>query len=80
MDLYEPSPKKTEEEPQTEAKAAAAAAFAAGLGLAIGVALSAALESMLIWLILTSLVGLSVTFFQVLGTMLIINGFIGKFK
>jgi fatty acid desaturase len=79
MDLYEPSPKKTEEEPQTEAKAAAAA-FAAGLGLAIGVALSAALESMLIWLILTSLVGLSVTFFQVLGTMLIINGFIGKFK
>ena len=79
MDLYEPSPKKTEEEPQTEAKAAAAA-FATGLGLAIGVALSAALESMLIWLILTSLVGLSVTFFQVLGTMLIINGFIGKFK
>ena len=79
MDLYKPSPKKTEEEPQTEAKAAAAA-FATGLGLAIGVALSAALESMLIWLILTSLVGLSVTFFQVLGTMLIINGFIGKFK
>ena len=79
MDLYEPSPKKTEEEPQTEAKAAAAA-FSTGLGLAIGVALSAALESMLIWLILTSLVGLSVTFFQVLGTMLIINGFIGKFK
>ena len=79
MDLYEPSPKKTEEEPQTEAKAVAAA-LAAGLGLAIGVALSAALESMLIWLILTSLVGLSVTFFQVLGTMLIINGFIGKFK
>ncbi len=79
MDLYEPSPKKTEEEPQTEAKAAAAA-IATGLGLAIGVALSAALESLLIWLILTSLVGLSVTFFQVLGTMLIINGFIGKFK
>ena len=78
MDLYEPSPKNTEE-PETEAKAAAAA-IAAGLGLAIGVALSAALESLLIWLILTSLVGLSLTYFQVLGTMLIINGFIGKFK
>ena len=79
MDLYEPSPKKTDDEPQTEAQAAGAA-IAAGLGLAVGVALSAALESLLIWLILTSLIGLSVTYFQVLGTMLIINGFIGKFK
>jgi len=78
MDLYEPSPKKTDE-PKTEAQAAGAV-VAAGFGLAVGVALSAALESALIWLILTSLIGLSVTYFQVLGTMLIINGFIGKFK
>ena len=77
MDLYEPSPKKTEE--KTEAQAAAAV-VATGFGLAVGVALAAALESALIWLILTSLIGLSVTYFQVLGTMLIINGFIGKFK
>ena len=78
MDLYEPAPKKTDE-PETEAQAAGAA-IAAGLGLAVGVALSAAFESALIWLILTSLIGLSVTYFQVLGTMLIINGLIGKFK
>ena len=76
MDLYEPKTEKTEEDTTN----AAAAVLATSLGVLLGLASIAALEALLAWLILTYLVGISVTWVQTFGIMLIVNAVTSKFK
>jgi fatty acid desaturase len=76
MNLYEP---KTEENEAEDTKSGLTMA-ATGVGLVLGAVAAAALESFLIWLILVNLVGVTVTFVQVLGVMLIVNAVLTKFK
>ena len=79
MDLYEPSPKKTEE-PEMDSTDAGIKMVATGVGLILGALAAASLEALLIWLILTYLVGVTLTWLQVLGIMLVVNGIMAKFK
>ncbi len=78
MNLYEP---KTEEaNTETEDSKTGLTMVATGVGLVLGAVAAAALESFLVWLILVNLVGVAITFTQVLGVMLIVNAVLTKFK
>ena len=76
MDLYEP---KTEQSDDDTTKTAMSA-VGIGAGLILGALAAASLEALLIWLILTYLVGVTLTWLQVLGIMLVVNGIMAKFK
>jgi uncharacterized protein YacL len=76
MDLYEP---KTEQSDDDTTKITAST-IGIGVGLILGALAAASLEALLIWLILTYLVGVTLTWLQVLGIMLIVNGIMAKFK
>tara|TARA_R110002012_G_scaffold57491_1_gene148252 strand:+ start:420 stop:650 length:231 start_codon:yes stop_codon:yes gene_type:complete len=76
MDLYEP---KTEQSEDDTAKTAMST-IGIGVGLILGALAAASLEALLIWLILTYLVGVTLTWLQVLGIMLVVNGIMAKFK
>jgi len=76
MDLYEP---KTEQSDDDTTKTAMSA-VGIGVGLILGALAAASLEALLIWLILTYLVGVTLTWLQVLGIMLVVNGIMAKFK
>jgi hypothetical protein len=78
MDLYEPKANQNKED--EEVTKASITAIATGLGLALGALAAASLEALLIWLILTYLVGVTLTWLQVLGIMLVVNGIMAKFK
>ena len=77
MNLYEPKTDQTEEE---EATSAGIKMVATGVGLILGALAAASLEALLIWLILTYLVGVTLTWLQVFGIMLVVNGIMAKFK
>ena len=77
MDLYEPKTDQTKEEETTDA---GIKMVATGVGLILGALAAASLEALLIWLILTYLVGVTLTWLQVLGIMLVVNGIMAKFK
>ena len=53
---------------------------AVAVGLTLGVITVAMLEALFVWAVLFYLVGLSLTWLQVFGIMLIINGIASKFK
>jgi|TARA_R110002012_G_scaffold172129_1_gene337097 uncharacterized protein YacL len=76
MDLYEP---KTEQSDDDTTKITAST-IGIGVGLILGALAAASLEALLIWLILTYLVGVTLTWLQVLGIMLVVNGIMAKFK
>lgn len=77
MDLYEPKTNQTEEEDTGKLDVTA---VATGLGLILGALAAASLEALIIWLILTYLVGVTLTWLQVLGIMLVVNGIMAKFS
>jgi len=77
MDLYEP---KTDQTKEDETADAGIKMVATGVGLILGALAAASLEALLIWLILTYLVGVTLTWLQVLGIMLVVNGIMAKFK
>ncbi len=77
MDLYEPKTNQTEESETTDA---GLKMVATGVGLILGALAAASLEALMIWLILTYLVGVTLTWLQVLGIMLVVNGIMAKFK
>ena len=77
MDLYEPKTNQTKEE---ETTGAGIKMVATGVGLILGALAAASLEALLIWLILTYLVGVTLTWLQVFGIMLVVNGIMAKFK
>ena len=77
MNLYEPKTDQTEEE---ETTSAGIKMVATGVGLILGALAAASLEALLIWLILTYLVGVTLTWLQVFGIMLVVNGIMAKFK
>ena len=76
MNLYEP---KTEQTEVDDAKSSVSA-IGVGIGLVLGALAAASLEALLIWLILTYLVGVTLTWLQVFGIMLVVNGVMAKFK
>jgi hypothetical protein len=76
MNLYEPKTDKTEEDTAN----AGLTVLATSVGVILGLASIAALEALLAWLILTYLVGISVTYLQTFGIMLIVNAITSKFK
>jgi hypothetical protein len=76
MDIYE----SKKDKPDIDVNKLAVNTLATGLGLVLGALAAASLESLLIWLILTYLVGVTITWLQVLGVMLIVNGVLAKFK
>ena len=76
MDLYEP---KTEQSETSDTKIGMTT-IGVGIGLVLGALAAASLEALLIWLILTYLVGVTLTWLQVLGIMLVVNGIMAKFK
>lgn len=76
MDLYEP---KTEQ-PEVDTTKSAMSTIGIGVGLVLGALAAASIEALLIWLILTYLVGVTLTWLQVLGIMLVVNGIMAKFK
>ncbi len=76
MNLYEP---KTEQD-DTDTSTDNLNGIAVGVGLILGALAAASLEALLIWLILTYLVGVTLTWLQVLGIMLVVNGILAKFK
>ena len=75
MELYEKKDEKTD-----KVKVDGAIAAATALGAILGLATSAALEAVIVWAIATSLIGLTVTYIQVLGIMLIVNGVTTKLR
>ncbi len=76
MELYEKKDSKKDD----KIKVDGAIAVATALGAILGLATSAALEALIVWAILTSLVGLTFTYVQVLGVMLIVNGLTTKLR
>jgi len=76
MDLYEPKTEKPEIDPTK----ITASTIGIGVGLILGALAVASLEALLIWLILTYLVGVTLTWLQVFGIMLVVNGIMAKFK
>ncbi len=77
MELYEKDSKKKED---NKVQVDGAIAVATALGAILGLATSAALEALIVWAILTALVGASVTWLQVFGVLLIVNGVTAKFR
>ncbi len=77
MNLYEPKTDQTEENETTDS---GLKMVATGVGLILGALAAASLEALMIWLILTYLVGVTLTWLQVLGIMLVVNGIMAKFK
>ena len=75
MDLYEPKTEQTDTDTDKNLNG-----IAVGVGLILGALAAASLEALLIWLILTYLVGVTLTWLQVLGIMLVVNGVMAKFK
>ncbi len=76
MELYE----KKDDKKNDKIKVDGAIAVATALGAILGLATSAALEALIVWAILTSLVGVTLTYLQVLGIMLIVNGLTTKLR
>ncbi len=77
MNLYEP---KTDQTKEDETPDVGLKMVATGVGLILGALAAASLEALMIWLILTYLVGVTLTWLQVLGIMLVVNGIMAKFK
>ena len=75
MELYEKKTEKTEQVEVTSGKA-----FALAFGAMLGLMSVAALEALIVWAILTGLVGTSFTWVQVFGVLLVVNGLTAKFK
>ncbi len=78
MNLYEPKSKTETDAEKLEVDGVAL--VATSLGVLLGLASIAALEALLAWLIHTYLVGISVTYLQTFGIMLIVNAVTSKFK
>ena len=74
MKLYEPRKMTEKTEPPKWAKK-----LGMGLGIILGSVAGAALEATIVWALLTALVGVSVTWLQVLGMVLIFNGLAARF-
>ena len=75
MDLYQP---KETEKPETEHPVAKAVGKA--VGLFVGYATYVALETTIVWLILSLFVWGAITWVQVFGVLLVVNGITAKFK